>query len=326
MRRREAITLIVGMTAGWPFVARSQQSPIPTIGFLDSGVQKASTARIAEFDKGLAELGYAQHRNVMVEYRWAEGRYDQLPALANELVTLQVSVIAAMGSPNAAMAAQKATTTIPIVFANGGDPVKLGLVPSLSRPGGNSTGVSFFNSALVGKRWGLVRQLVPVASKVAFIVNPKNPNTESDITEALAAAHTLSLEVLVIQMASANDFDPAFAKAREQTDVAILNNDAYFSSARDELVAVASRHRIPTIYYLKDFIKSGGLISYGTDIPDIYRQAGIYAARILKGAKPAELPVMLPTRFELAINLNTAKALGLPVPQTLLATADEVIE
>jgi ABC-type uncharacterized transport system substrate-binding protein len=326
MRRRDFIIFFGTAAASWPVTAPAQWSSTPLIGFLDSGAAKASVRRIAAFNKGLAELDYIQHHNVAIEYRWAEGRYNQLPQSADELVRLKVSVIAATGSPNAAMAAKKMTSSIPIVFANGGDPVKLGLVPSLSRPDGNATGVSFFNSDLVGKRWEFVRQLFPAATKVAFIVNPDNPNTASDISDAIAAAHTLDLTVVVIPMATTDRFDAGFAKARERSDVAILNNDAFFSSSRDQLVAVARQHRMPTIYYLRDFIESGGLISYGTDIADMYREAGIYTARILKGTKPAELPVMLPTRFELVINITTAKAFGITIPQTLLATANEVIE
>jgi putative tryptophan/tyrosine transport system substrate-binding protein len=328
VKRREFITLIGGAAAAaWPLSARAQQPAMPVIGFIDSGSPAAFAGRLTKFRAGLGEGGYIEGRNVVIEYRWAEGHYEHLPALADDLVRRQVSVITATGSPNAAKAAQAVTSSIPIVFANGGDPVKLGLVASLNRPTGNATGVSFYNSALVGKRLEVLHELVPTARVLGFIANPDNPNTVSDLTDAQIAARALGLDIAVERAKSEAEFAPAFAKLiGNRVDAIVVNNDAFFSSRYDQLVAIAAEYRIPTMYYLRSFVAAGGLISYGTDVEDMYRQAGVYTARILNGVKPADLPVMLPTKFQFIVNLKTAKTLGLTVPLTLQASADEVIE
>jgi putative ABC transport system substrate-binding protein len=306
---------------------RAQHKGIPVVGFLDSGSPAPFAGRLNKFRTGLAEGGYSEGKNVAIEYRWAEGHYDRLRALANDLVAREVNVIAATGSPNAARAALAATQTIPIVFANGGDPVRLGLVPNLSHPPANMTGVSFFNSELVGKRLEILRDLTPGARKLGFIANPENPNTAPDIDNAYAAARKLGLEIIVSPAASEGEFKGAFAKVvQADGSGAVVNNDAFYSSRYDQFAALAARYRLPTIYYLRSFVASGGLVSYGTDIEEMYRQAGGYVARIVAGAKPGELPVMLPTKYEFIFNLKTAKALGLTVSQSLLARADEVIE
>jgi putative ABC transport system substrate-binding protein len=327
MRRREFITLLGGAAAGWPLTVRAQQPAMPVIGFLDSGSPVAFAARVAAFRRGLNEVGYVEGQNVAIEFRWAEGQYDRLPAMAADLVRRQVVVIAATGSPNSAQAAQAATKSIPIVFANAGDPVKLGLVPSLKRPGGNATGVSYFNSPLGSKRLELVRKLVPTAKVIGFLVNPNNPNAESDTKDTEAAGGVIGAQIAVLKASSESDIDATFAAfAQQRPDALLVNTDAFFSSRNGQFAALAARYAIPTIYYWRDFVTSGGLVSYGADITDAYRLAGTYTGRILKGAKPAELPVLLPTKFELVINLKTAKALGLTVPPTLLALVDEVIE
>jgi putative ABC transport system substrate-binding protein len=274
---------------------------MPVIGFLDSGSPAPFAGRLAKFQAGLATRGYVEGQNVIIEYRWAEGHYDRLSSFAKDLVEKGVAVIAATGSPNAARAALAATRTIPIVFANGGDPVRLGLVPNLNRPPANATGVSFFNSALVGKRLEIARELVPATSLVGFIVNPDNPNTVGDINDAQAAARVLSLQIVVSPAASEEQFEAAFSRViKAGAKVVIVNNDAFFSSRYDDFVALAVRHQLPAVYYLRSFVAAGGLASYGTDIEEMYRAAGIYVARVLQGATPSELPVMLPTRFQFA--------------------------
>jgi putative ABC transport system substrate-binding protein len=325
MRRRDFITLLGG-TAAWPLAAGAQPS-LPVIGFLDSGSSAAFADRVAAFRRGLADTGHNEGKNVAIAYRWAEGQYNRLPALAADLVRSQMAVIAATGSPNSAQAAIAATATTPIVFANGGDPVTLGLVRSLNRPGGNATGVSIFQSALGPKRLQMLHELVPTAAVIAVLVNPTNPITEPDIREMRAAAGTIGVRIRILNASSQRDLDAAFANlAQQRADALVVNNDGFLSSRRDQIVTLAAQRAVPAIYHSRDYVAAGGLVSYGADVLDSYRQVGVYVGRILKGVRPAELPVMLPTKFELVINLKTAKSLGLAVPPTLLAIADEVIE
>jgi putative ABC transport system substrate-binding protein len=327
MRRRYFITGIAGSAATWALTARAQQLAMPKIGFLDSGSAAAFATRAAAFRQGLNETGYVEGQNVAIEYRWADGEYDRLPALAADLVGHHVAVIAATGSPNSAEAANAATTSIPIVFANGGDPVNLGLVRSLNRPGGNATGVSYFLSALGPKRLELLRELVPTAAVIGLLVNPNNPVTASDMKDMRAAADTVGQQLRILNASSERDIDAAFATLTQQRASALLvHNDAFFSSRHKRIVELAAYHAVPAIYYLRDFVTAGGLVSYGASVLDGYRLVGTYAGRILKGEKPADLPVQQPTKFELVINLKTAKTLGLTVPDKLLALADEVIE
>ena len=327
MRRRTFITLLGGVVAAWPFAARAQQKAMPVIGVLGTGSPSVSSGPILAFRQGLSEAGYVEGQNLAIEYRWAEGNYDRLPALAADLVGRKVDLIMA-SSPPSALAAKSATSTIPIVFRGGGDPVGGGLVASLARPGGNLTGVSFIPNELTAKRLELLSELVPQARVIALLVNPTNStNTERVIRDVQEAARTKGLQLHVLKASSESEIDSAFASLVQlHVDALVVGADPFLSGQREQLVALASRHAVPAIYAWREFADSGGLISYGSSLTAAYRLVGIYAGKILKGAKPADLPVEQPTKFELVINRKVAKALGLIVPPTLLAQADEVIE
>ena len=325
MNRREFITLIGGAAAAWPLAARAQQPALPVIGFLDAAAAGERPQVVAAFRQGLAEAGFVDGRNVAIEFRWADGQYDRLPELAADLVRRQVSVIATPGTGAAGLAAKAATTTVPIVFGVGSDPVKLGLVASLNRPGGNATGVNFLTTELVAKRMQLLREVVPAASRVALLVNPTDAVNESTRRDVEAAAG--GLRTLVLEATTVREIDAAFASlVREKADALFVAQGAFFSARRVQLAVLAARHNIPAAYAVRDYVVAGGLMSYGSDITDAFRQVGLYTGRILKGAKPAELPVVQSTKFEFAINLSTARAIGVTIPSSLLALADEVIE
>jgi putative ABC transport system substrate-binding protein len=325
MKRRELIVLMAG-AAAWLPAARAQPAT-PVIGYLRSGSAVSSAPFTAGFVQGLAEAGYVEGRNVLIEYRGAEGRYDQLPALAAELVRLRVALILATGGNGPAQAAKAATSEIPIVFVSGGDPVKAGLVASLSRPGGNVTGVSWIAAALVSKQLELLHELVPTAATVGALVNPSYPDIELQLRELNDAAAALKQRIYVEKASTEPEIDVALQSlAERRVDGLLVANDPFLAGARRQLVAQAARHALPAVYSERQYTIDGGLISYGADLVDEYRQGGSYAGRILKGAKPAELPVLQPTMVKLVINLKTAKALGLTVVQSLLARADEVIE
>jgi putative tryptophan/tyrosine transport system substrate-binding protein len=324
MRRREFISLFGGAAAAWPFAARAQQ---PVIGFLHSASLESNANFVEAFRKGLTESGFADGRNVTIEFRWANGQLDQLPELAADLVRRNVALIATPGSSPAALAAKAATTTIPIIFAIGADPVSLGLVASLNRPGGNITGISFESTAIGAKALGMFRELVPRAERFAVIVNPDAAFTAAVIENMRAGAETLGLQVDVLQARTESEVEAAFAAAAQRRGTALLlGPDPLYTSRRVRIVAMAERYAVPAMYILREFAEAGGLISYGPDLTNAYREAGAYAARILKGEKPGDLPVVLPTKFELVINGKTAKTLNLAVPDRLLALADEVIE
>jgi putative tryptophan/tyrosine transport system substrate-binding protein len=326
VRRREFIMLVGGAAAAWPVTAQPQAMPV--IGVLDSGSADKNEQYLAPFWQGLSEAGYVEGQNVAVEYRWADGAYDRLPGLAAELVRRQVSLIAVPSSTPAALAAKAATSTIPIVFGVGDDPVKLGLVASLARPNGNATGMNFFIGELVAKRVELLRELVPGATRVAVLVNPgDSTRTEAVVRDAEAAASSVGMQVHVFHASTIREIDAAFAAlVRDRADALFVSPDSFFNRRRIQLAILAAGYAIPAAYGVRDYAEAGGLISYGTSLADARRQVGIYTGRILRGAKPADLPVLQPTKFELVINLSAAKALRLEIPSTLLAAADEVIE
>jgi ABC-type uncharacterized transport system substrate-binding protein len=327
MRRRDVIKLIAGSTVARPLTAHAQQSAVPVIGFVSATApDRYIRPLVVAFRQGLNEIGFVEGHNVAIEFRWAEGHYDRLPAFAAELITRQVAVIFA-GSLPAALAAKEATSSIPIVFVMGADPVKLGVVASLNRPGGNVTGVSQFYGALGAKRLEFIRELVPSLSVLAVLSNPKNPNAEDHLDEVQTAARAVGQQIDVFRASSESEIDGVFANLARRKDGALLvADDPLFSVRRDQLVALAARYAVPVSYYAREFAVAGGLMSYGSSSSDNNHQAGLYVGRILKGAKPADLPVLQPTKFELVINVKTAKALGLTVPPTLIALADEVIE
>jgi len=324
MRRRNFFKIIAGSAAAWPLVARAQQSTMPVIGFLSAS--SADASRMAAFRQGLAQAGYVDGQNVTIEYRWAEDRSDRLPSLAADLVHRQVTVIAAPTTP-AALAAKAATTTIPIVFTSIGDPVQLHLVASLNRPGGNVTGVTQTNVEITPKRLQLLHELVPAATVMGLLVNPTNPFVETETKELQAAARSLGLELHVLNASTERDFDGIFAKLVQlHAGGLVITGDALFNTWTEQLAALALRHAVPTIYQSRKFAAAGGLVSYGTDFTETYRLAGNYAGRVLKGDKPADLPVQQATKVELYINLKTAKALGISIPLPLSGRANELIE
>ena len=327
MRRREFIRLLSGAAVAWPFTVRAQQQPMPVVGFLNAASPGPLRQQVAAFREGLKESDYVEGRNVAVEYRWAEGQYDRLPALVADLVRQQVSVIVSGGGAPAVLAAKAATTTIPIVFSIGADPVVLGLVASLNRPGGNITGVYQFTSGLEAKRLGLLHEMIPKATPIAVLVNPNFADAESQLRDVQEAAARLEVQLVIVRANAESDFDAAFSTlVRQRAGALLVCSSPFFNGRREQLVVLAARHAVPAIFEWRDFAAAGGLMSYGTSLADAYRQVGVYAGQILRGAKPVDLPVVQSTKFELVINLSTAKALGLEVPPTLAARADELIE
>jgi len=326
VKRREFISLLGG-AAGWPLAARAQQQGMPVIGFLSSRSPAESGSALAAFRQGLGQAGYFEGKNVTIEYRWAEGQYDRLPALAAELVARQVAAMAAVGDEPSALAAKAATATIPIVCSLGGDPVEAGLVDSLNRPGGNITGATLMAQEMGPKRLELAHQLVPNSKAFAALVNPKFPLALAEARDMQAAARSLGLQLAVFDASTQSEIDAAFAGlVRHKVDALLINTDPFLLGQREQIVQLAARTNVPAMYFLSDFIDAGGLMSYGPKVANSYRQAGIYVGRILKGEKVRELPFVLPTRFDLVINLRSARALGLDIPTVLLIRADEVIE
>jgi putative ABC transport system substrate-binding protein len=326
MRRRQFVTILGGTAAAWLRPASAQQKTMPVMGFLSSRSPSEAATVVAAFHQGLGETGYVERQNLVIEYRWAEGRFDLLPALAADLVGRKVDVIVATGGAPSSLAAKSATSTIPIVFV-GSDPVKYGLVASLSRPSGNVTGFAVLGDELLPKRLELLSEMVPQARVIALLVNPNNPDTERSIEDVQEAARVKGLQLRILKASTESGIDDAFASfVQLHAGPLVVGGDPFFDGRREQLVALASRHAVPAIYWLRNYATAGGLISYGPNLAAAYRQAGIYAGKILNGAKPADLPVQQPAKFELVINLKTAKELGLTVPQSILARADEVIE
>jgi ABC-type uncharacterized transport system substrate-binding protein len=326
VNRRDFITLLGG-AAAWPLAARAQQSAVPVIGFMGIDTPDVYADRLGAFHQGLKETGFVEGQNVAVEYRWAQGQYDRFPELAAELVRRQVAVIAATGGEPSPQSAKAATQTIPIVFTANGDPVREGLVASLHRPGGNVTGITIFGDFTVTKRLQLLHELVPQAAAIAYLMNPNNLNGDIEMRAAQTAARSLGKEMPVLTASNEHEIDTAFASmAQQQAGALVVASDPFFYWRRDLLVLLAARHKVPAIYYLPGFARAGGLMAYGNSLPDMYRLVGVYVGRILKGEKPADLPVMQATKYEFILNLKTAKALGLVIPGDVLSIADEVIE
>jgi len=327
VKRRAFITLLGGVAAAWPLSARAQQPAIPMIGFLSSGSQQSDVWRLAAFRRGLSETGYIEGRNVVSEFRWAYDQYDRLTALATELARSQPTVIVAVGGPTSALAAKAASTTVPIVFAIAGDPVKLGLVASVNRPGGNATGISTVFSSVVAKQLETLHEMMPKATQIGCLVNPKNPNAVTGTREAQEAARTLGLSLNFVNASTDREIDTAFATlVQGRVDALVVFTDPLFNSWPDQLAGLAARHALPAIYPYREFAAAGGLISYGGNLTEPWYLAGVYAGRILKGEKPADLPIQQSTKITLVINLKTAMSLGITIPITLIGRADEVIE
>lgn len=326
MNRRHAITLLGGATA-WPHIADAQQPAMPGVGFLSDASPAPFAGLVASFHRGLSDTGFVEGQNVTIDYRWAEGHFDRPPRMANELVARQVAVLVATAGDRSARAAKAATSTIPIVFSSGGDPVANGLVASLSRPGGNLTGVSLFTTLLEAKRLGLLHEAVPTATTIGLLVTRGSPSTQEVVRDAEGGARRAGVRLVVVQAQAESEFDAGFASLVQQRAHALaVGNIAFFNCQRERLVALAAGHKLPAIYEFREFALAGGLLSYGTHLGEMYRQIGVYTGRILKGAKPGELPVLQPTRFELVINPKTAKVLDLTIPPSLLLRADRVIE
>jgi len=325
MRRREFITLLGG-AAAWPLAARAQQSPMPVIGFLHARTPEDSNPQVAAFRRGLSESGYTEGQSVTVEYRWGRGQYDQLPAMAAELVRRPVALLVA-GSEPAALAAKAATSTIPIVFSVGTDPVKLGLVTSFNHPGGNATGMQMFTTMLEAKRLGLLHELVPRAQTLGILLNPNFTTAQNQLVDLQEAVKSIGLRLQVFRASNVAEIEAAYeAIARERIPAVMVAADAFFDTRREQLIALAARHAVPVMYQFREYAAAGGLMSYWIDLPDNYRHVGVYAGRVLRGTKPADLPVMQTTKFEFVINLKTAKALGVKISDNLISLADEVIE
>jgi putative ABC transport system substrate-binding protein len=325
--RRRFMTMLGG-AATWPLAARAQQPAMPVVGLVTGGSPEAAVRMGGGFRRGLNEGGYVEGQNVTVEYQWLDGQYDRLPSLMADLVRRRVAVIATPGSNPAALAAKAATTTIPIVFGVGADPIELGLVASLARPGGNATGINFFVADIAAKRLGLLHDLVPKAVRIAVLINPANASTaEATLRDMPEAARAIGLQIVVLNASTGLEIEAAFATlVRDRADALFVGADAFFNSRRVQLANMAARHAIPTAFAVREYVDAGGLMSYGTSLADMYRHVGAYSGRILKGARPADLPVLQSTKFELVINLQTARMLGLTVPDKLLVAADEVIE